>query len=111
MKENKYNTNFILLARLFIVCCISEVKNGTKQWRFHSKRMLSGDKIPFPKTELGGGKEYDDMSATLGDKYPSLDTVKNGFARFRAGHLSTEDDERSGRPTQLTIPVFMPFIP
>jgi transposase len=45
---------------------------------------------------------YDDMSVTLGDKHPS--TVKNWVARFRTGHLSTEDEERSGRPTQVTIP-------
>jgi hypothetical protein len=29
--------------------------------------------------------------------------VKNWVARFRTGHLSTEDKERSGRPTQATI--------
>jgi hypothetical protein len=44
---------------------------------------------------------YDDMSFTLGDKCPS--TIKNGIARFRKGHLCTED-ECSGRPTELTIP-------
>jgi transposase len=31
-------------------------------------------------------------------------TVKNWFARFRTGHLSTEGKERSGRPTQVTVP-------
>jgi transposase len=49
-------------------------------------------------------KIYDDMSVTLGDKLPSYPTVKNWVARFRTGHLSTEDEERSGRPTQMTIP-------
>jgi transposase len=44
-----------------------------------------------------------DMSVTLGDKRPSYSTVKNSVARFRTGHLSIEDEERSGRPTQVTI--------
>jgi transposase len=43
------------------------------------------------------------MSVTLGDKRPSYSTVKNSVAWFRTGHLSTEDEERSGRPTQVTI--------
>jgi transposase len=47
---------------------------------------------------------YDGMSVTLSDKCPSYSTVKNWVARLRAGHLSTEDEERSGRPTQVTIP-------
>jgi transposase len=47
---------------------------------------------------------YDDMLVTLGDKRPSYSTVKNWVARFRRGHLSTEDEERSGRPTRVTIP-------
>jgi transposase len=41
---------------------------------------------------------------TLGNKHPSYSTVKNWVTRFRTGHLSTEDEERSGRPTQVTIP-------
>jgi transposase len=44
------------------------------------------------------------MLVTLGDKRPSYSTVKNWVARFRTGHLSTEDEERSGRPTQVKIP-------
>jgi hypothetical protein len=44
------------------------------------------------------------MSVTLGDKRPSYSAVKNWVARFRTGHLSTEDEELSGRPTQVTIP-------
>jgi hypothetical protein len=44
------------------------------------------------------------MSVTLGDKRPLYSTVKNWVARFRTGHLSTENEERSGRPTQATIP-------
>jgi transposase len=47
---------------------------------------------------------YDNMSVTLGDKRPSYSTVRNWVARFRTGHLSTEDEERSGRSTQVTIP-------
>jgi transposase len=41
---------------------------------------------------------------TLGDKHPSYSTVKNWDARFRTGHLSTEDEEHSERPTQVTNP-------
>jgi hypothetical protein len=47
---------------------------------------------------------YDDMSVTLGDKCPSYPTVKNWVTWFRTGHFSTEDEERSVRPTQVTIP-------
>jgi hypothetical protein len=45
---------------------------------------------------------YDDMTVTLGDKCPSM--IKNGVARFRKGHLNTEDEERSWRLTELTVP-------
>jgi transposase len=44
------------------------------------------------------------MSVTLHDKRPSYSTVKNWVVRFRTEHLSTKDEERSGRPTQVTIP-------
>jgi transposase len=44
------------------------------------------------------------MSVTLSDKRPSYSTVENWVARFRTGHLSTEEEEGSGRPTQVTIP-------
>jgi transposase len=50
------------------------------------------------------------MSVTLGVKRPSCSTVKNCVARFRTGHLSTYDEERSGRPTQVTIPENMDAI-
>jgi transposase len=63
----------------------------------------SGDEISFLKrnsTKI----IYDDMSVTLGDKCPSYSTVKNWVARFSTGQLSTEDEERSERPTQVTIP-------
>jgi hypothetical protein len=43
------------------------------------------------------------MSVTLGDKCPSNSTVKNWAVRFRIGHLSTEGEERSERPTQVTV--------
>jgi transposase len=49
-------------------------------------------------------KIYYDMSVTLGDKCPSYSTVKNWVARCGTGHFSTKDEERSGRPTQVTIP-------
>jgi transposase len=44
------------------------------------------------------------MLVILGDKHPSYSAVKNWVARFRTGHLSTEDEELSGRPIQVTIP-------
>jgi hypothetical protein len=44
------------------------------------------------------------MSITLGDKHPFYSTAKNWAAGFRTGHLSTEDEECSGRSTQVTIP-------
>jgi predicted HTH transcriptional regulator len=36
---------------------------------------------------------------------PSYSTPKNWVAVFRKGHLSTEDEERSGRPTLESISV------
>jgi transposase len=53
---------------------------------------------------------YDDTLVTLGEKRPSYSTVKNWVTRFRAGHFSTEDEECSGRPTQVTVPVNMDAI-
>jgi transposase len=44
------------------------------------------------------------MSVTLGYKRIPYSTVKNWVARFRMGHLNNEDEESSGRPTQVTIP-------
>jgi hypothetical protein len=67
-------------------------------------RVPSGDEIYFPKRELSK-KNYNDISVTLGDKSLSYSTIKNWVAGFRTGHLSIEDEERSGRPTQATISV------
>jgi hypothetical protein len=92
---------FVIVAPLFNVCCGSDV-NIAKQRRFHCRRVPSGDEISFPKRELRQ-KNYD-MSVTLGDKRPSYSTVKNWVAGFRTGHLSTDDEKRSGRPTQVTFP-------
>jgi transposase len=61
----------------------------------------SSDEISFSKTE--SAKKYD-MWVKLGDKRPSYFTVKKWVARLRTGHLSTADEERSGRPTQETVP-------
>jgi transposase len=47
---------------------------------------------------------YNDMLVILGDKCPSYSSVKNWVARFRTGHLSTEGEECSGRPTEVTVP-------
>jgi transposase len=77
--------------------------NGAKHRRVHCKRWPNGDEYLFLKGN-SAKKIYDDTSVTLGDKCPSYSTVKNWVYRFRAGHLSTEDEERSGRPTQVTIP-------
>jgi hypothetical protein len=44
-------------------------------------------------------KIYNDMSVTLGDKSPSCCTVKNWVAGFRGGHLSTEGEESSEKPS------------
>jgi hypothetical protein len=41
---------------------------------------------------------------------PSHSTFKNWVARFRIRNLSTEDDERSGRLTQVTVPENMDAI-
>jgi transposase len=53
-----------------------------------------------------GNSEQDiyGMSVILDDKRPSSCTVNNWVAEFKTGHLSTENKERSGRPTQMTIP-------
>jgi hypothetical protein len=55
-------------------------------------------------------KIYNDMSVALGDKHPY--TVKNQVARFTTGHLSTEDEECSGRQLKGQFQkTWMPFIP
>jgi hypothetical protein len=43
------------------------------------------------------------MSVALGDKCPSYSIVNNLVAKFRTGHVSTED-EHSERPTQMKTP-------
>jgi hypothetical protein len=40
----------------------------------------------------------------FGDRRLFYCTVKNWVAGFRTGHLSTEDEERCGRPTQMIVP-------
>jgi hypothetical protein len=71
--------------------------------------VASGDELFFLKGN-SAKKIYDDMSATLCDKCPSYSTVKNCVAVYGAGHLSSEDEEGSGRPTQVTIPENMDTI-
>lgn len=34
------------------------------------------------------------------DSAPGEATIRKWFAKFRTGHMSTEDDERSGRPKE-----------
>jgi transposase len=52
----------------------------------------------------GNSAKKNYMSVALGDKCPYFSTVKTWVAKFRTGHLDTEDEESSGRPTQVTIP-------
>jgi hypothetical protein len=54
-------------------------------------------KYLFLKGYSGKKKKYYDMNLKL-------------VARFRTGHLSTADEKRSGRPTQVTIPGYMDVI-
>jgi transposase len=84
------------------------VKIGQNNGDFTAKEWRAVMKYLFLK-ENSAKKIYDDMSVTLGDKRPAYSTVKNWVARFRTGHLSTEDKERSGRP-QVSIPVNMDAI-
>jgi hypothetical protein len=63
----------------------------------------SGDEISFPIRKLSQ-KNYDNMLVTLIDKRPSYSTIKIWVARFRTEILTTEDEELSGRPTQVTVP-------
>jgi hypothetical protein len=81
-------------------------ENAAKQRRFRCKRVACGDEISSLKGYLPPPpkKNYDDMSVALGDKRPSYSTVKSCPAGFRTGHINTEDEQRSGRPTQVTIP-------
>jgi hypothetical protein len=72
--------------------------------------VASDDELSFYKRELGQKKIYNYISVTLGDKHPSYSTVKNWVAMFGTGHLNTEDEERSRRPTQVTIPENMDAI-
>jgi transposase len=44
------------------------------------------------------------MSVTLGDKRRSYSMVNNWVSGFRTEYLSTEDKERSGRPTEVKVP-------
>ena len=39
-----------------------------------------------------------------GDSAPSYSTVKNWFADFKRGRISTDDAERSGRPIEVIVP-------
>jgi hypothetical protein len=66
-------------------------ENGAKQRRFHCKENAA------KKKNL---RRY---IGSLGDERPSYSTDKNLVARFRTGHLSTEDEKHSGRPSQVKI--------
>jgi hypothetical protein len=47
---------------------------------------------------------YDDISVTLGYRRSAYSEVKSWVASCRIEHLSNEDEERSGGPTQIIIP-------
>lgn len=53
---------------------------------------------------LSGKDAYEDLVATLGEKAPSFTMVKKWFAEFKRGRTSTEDAERSGRPSDVSSP-------
>jgi hypothetical protein len=93
------NLNFVIVACLCNVYCTSEVKMAQNNRDFTAKECRVVVKCFFLKGNLAK-KIYNDMSATLGDKRPSYSTVTNCVARFRTGHLSTEDVECCGRPTK-----------
>jgi hypothetical protein len=50
------------------------------------------------------------MSVTLGDKRLPTAQAKTLLLGSQTGHLSTDDEERCGRPTQVTIPENMDAI-
>jgi hypothetical protein len=66
------------------------------------QKSAESDEISFLEREFS--KQIYDTSVTLGDKHPSYSTVNNWVARFMTGHLSTEDEEHPGRPTDRTVP-------
>jgi hypothetical protein len=91
------------LSFLFNVCCRSEVKMAQNHGDFIAKGCRAVMKYHFLKENLAK-KKKDYMSITLNDKRPFYSTAKDCVARFRTGNLSTEDEERSGRPSQVIIP-------
>lgn len=54
------------------------------------------------------GKSAADAKKWLDDCYPDSApgeaTIRTWFAKFRTGHMSVEDDERSGRPKEAVTP-------
>ncbi|KAF7273574.1 hypothetical protein GWI33_013717 [Rhynchophorus ferrugineus] len=41
------------------------------------------------------------LDAEFPDTTPGTSTIKDGYAKFRRGEMSTEDGERSGRPKEV----------
>jgi hypothetical protein len=60
--------------------------------------------------KINSAKSHDDMSVTLRDKCPFYSTVRNWVAGFKTGHLSAEEEERSGGPTQVRVPGNVPLL-
>ena len=52
------------------------------------------------KSFLSSSQSFDRLTAAFGESSVSYATVKNGFAEFRRGRTSLDDEERCGRPSE-----------
>ena len=50
---------------------------------------------------LTGKAVYEDLAATLRENAPSFTMVKKWIAEFKRDRMSTEDADRSGRPSDV----------
>jgi hypothetical protein len=94
---------FIIVAWLINVYCRFEVKMAHNNRDFTAKDCRGVMNFLFLKAK-SAKKNYDDILVILVDKPPFYSTVKNWVPRYRTGHLNTENEECSWRPTQVTIP-------
>lgn len=53
---------------------------------------------------------HKNLVTVAGDKAPSERTVRDWVSRYKAGRTSTEDDSRSGRPSEVQTPSIIDFI-
>jgi hypothetical protein len=93
--------NFVILTRLFNACWTSEIKVLQSNGDCIAKECRAWWNIFSCKGIRP--KNLGHVSVILGDMRPSYFTVKIWDTKFRKGHLSTED-ERSVRPTRVTVP-------